>query len=174
MMKVPATLTVALAVVFANFGPLTALAAGGAVETLAKAMSCEGEIEPENVLERLQQEGFIGSSPVAVMDGMPTFQVLKPLKILGLRVKFVTGWDYTGKFFKRAPGTAPGVWIEIVVEGDGDHVRQMASQALRKNVIEYDRDADGPWISSDPPDISYYTKQTNLARLICTPESRAR
>jgi hypothetical protein len=170
-MKVPTKVAVALSIVAASFSPSAVSAPSTAVAALAKAMSCRGMTKPEKVLEGLQREGFIGEVPVDFTDGMPTYRVLKPLRILGLNVEYVKGWDYAGRLFSRGPGTAPGVWIEVVVTGDKANTEMRISKALRRIGANYDGDpGSGPWIPNDIREMRRYTKQANLTEINCTPE----
>jgi hypothetical protein len=101
---------------------ILAAAPAGARESatalLEKAIACTAAVKPETVLRALQREKLIGATPANNLDGIPTFVVIKPLRIEGLAVKFVEGWDYEGKLFSRGPGTSPGVFVAITVAGD--------------------------------------------------------
>ena len=84
---------------------------------LEEAMSCAKVVSPEGVLQSLQRDGVIASKPYNRIDGIPVFEVIRPFRIHDMEVKFVEGWDYKGKLFERAPGTAPGTFLAITVEG---------------------------------------------------------
>lgn len=89
-----------------------------AVKKLEEALTCTGIFKPQSLLFQLQREGAIGRTPVIQDDGIPIFAVSKRLRIYGLDVKFIEGWDFEGPLFRRGPGTAPPVHVGIIVDAD--------------------------------------------------------
>jgi hypothetical protein len=97
---------------------------------LSNALTCNERFEPEAILEAFRQEGYIGSKPVEIVDGVPAFALIKPLTYQGLEVKFIAGWDYEGQMFTREAGTAPGTFIAITIKGDKAAVEQRLADML--------------------------------------------
>ena len=99
----------------------TSPAAATPAETFVEEiMRCRQDFRPASVIRLLQDEGYIGRKPVFMGDGIPTFPVIKTMKLFGLDVRFVEGWDHEGGFFKRGPGTAPPIHIGIVFDRSVD------------------------------------------------------
>ena len=48
-----------------------------------------------------------------------------------MNVKFVEGWDSEGDLFERAPGTAPGTFLAITVEGTKSKAEQSFPPSMR-------------------------------------------
>lgn len=87
---------------------------------LQDQLKCEGPPEPGKALRALKSMGFIGAKPKEVVDGMTVWSFVKPVTIFGYKAVHITGWEDKpdGVFFWRAPGTAPGSHLTVVVEGD--------------------------------------------------------
>jgi len=102
-----------------------------AVAELDQALTCTQTFSPQDVLIDLQHEGWIATKPAFVMDGIPSFPTVKPLRLRGrgLAVKFVSGWAPHGSLFSRAPGTAPDTFVSVAVEATPEIVAEKLGAA---------------------------------------------
>ena len=131
-----------------------------AVTQLDQAIACNKAFAPQEVLVALQQEGWIATKPVFVMDGVPSFPTLKRLQLHGLIVKFVSGWAPAGNLFFRAPGTPPGTFVSVAVEATPEAVARKLGPA------EYHGEA--PYRLIDADIVAYgYQKHAGLTEVSC-------
>jgi hypothetical protein len=116
-----------LAAVFVVLGVPSASA--DAVTKLDQAIACTEPFSPQAVLTALQHEGRIATKPFFVMDGVPSFPVVRPLQLHGLTVTFVSGWAPEGSLFFRAPGTPPSTFVSVAVAATPEAVAQKLGPA---------------------------------------------
>jgi hypothetical protein len=88
------------------------------IADLEAALSCDKDFDPGALIHALQHDGWIATTRTTMLDGAPVFPVTKPLRIHGLEVGYVEGWDDRGDLFERAPGTPPPTYIAITVRAE--------------------------------------------------------
>lgn len=99
---------------------------------LESLMKCDHDFEPAEIIKLLQREGIIGQKPIEEGDGIPTYLVLKPIRIFNKDIKLVEGWS-SNKMFFRGHGTAPPTHIAL---GFGEP-RWSYDSSIGKLVSEY-------------------------------------
>ena len=112
---------------------------------LQDQLKCDGPPEPGKALRALKSLGFIGPKPKEVVDGMTIWTFAKPVSVFGYKAVQVTGWEDKpdGVFFWRGPGTAPGLHLTVVVEGDAKAVEASVRRAAGTR-ISVEREAPLP------------------------------
>lgn len=111
--------------------PAASAAADGPAAPLLRALECQSDFKPENVIGALQRSGVIGRKPAQRMDGIPSYLTTMPVTFHGLTAVTIEGWNYEGSQFTRAPGTAPPVHVAMTVVGDEKQV----TETLKRNGI---------------------------------------
>ena len=145
-----------------------------AEELLQLVMRCEvnNEFKPEEVIKFLQQKDTIGKNPIEYGDGVPVYKVIKPIKIFGMDIVTLEGWNDTGGIFIRVPGTPPPKYIGVGFHSMyGDSIEDK----LPKDILSQKRRMEDPHIyavkaneySIHEKDGSY-TKKRSPASLNCS------
>lgn len=113
-------------------------------EALEAQISCRQKPQPSKAIRALQNAGIAFRQPYNSVDSVNYFKIKQPLRVLGLKVYSVLGFDTNPKIFERGPGTSPGILLGVVVPYSVDQVKsKLKALDTQKLNIEEARDEIG-------------------------------
>lgn len=88
-------------------------------KALEDQLACLKPPKPASAIRAMMRNGIIAKTKFGA-DGSPVFRPIGDLQVFGAKVLFVTGWEMEGdrvrEPFSRGPGTAPPLFLSVVVD----------------------------------------------------------